>query len=295
MRKFGGYNRSVDFLEMIKNTSAADSQNRIKNNTKPVNSIKSEPSTKPVNSIKSEPSIKLVNGIKPESTIKPESGIKTEKSFKTKNIFKTESSIETENNIQSVKASSQTSSKRRIVVIDTETNWNDEVMSIGLAVADADTFKCTDLRYYIIEPESLIGGMFSGVMHESGDIREIVSSRREAISDIKNYLKGQGIDSIFAYNARFDKGHLPELGGFEWFDIMRIAAYKQYNFGIPENAECCKTGRLKRGYGVEDILRMIGDDCRYQEVHNAVRDAEDELMIMELLKHPLEIYDCARI
>ena len=61
--------------------------------------------------------------------------------------------------------------------------------------------------------------------------------------------------SIFAYNAKFDYSYLPELHGFEWYDIMQKAAYRQYNPAIPSTAQCCSTGRLKSGYTVEKIGR----------------------------------------
>lgn len=101
--------------------------------------------------------------------------------------------------------------------------------------------------------------------------------------------------AIFAYNAAFDKKRLPELHGFDWHDIMRIAAYRQFNDRIPESAPCCKTGRLKSNYGVESIYRMLSGDRRYQEKHNGWYDAIDELKIMEMLSLPLEIYGQARI
>ena len=46
-------------------------------------------------------------------------------------------------------------------VIDTETNWNNEVMSIGVVIAEKDTFKKVDDLYFIFDPEYKIGGMFS--------------------------------------------------------------------------------------------------------------------------------------
>lgn len=205
------------------------------------------------------------------------------------------------------------SSKSLIAVIDTETNWRDEVMSIGIAVADAKTFKCQDTRYYIIDPEYRVGGIYSNVLHysrekkhvtfgvtiESGAnsnvTREIMLSRRQALQDIDKYLRDNGITKIFAYNGKFDLGHLKELSHFEWYDIMRIAAYKQFNGAITEDMPCCKTGRLKTNYGVEPITRMLSGDKRYTEVHNAVYDAVDELRIIELLGHVLEDYECARI
>ena len=45
-------------------------------------------------------------------------------------------------------------------VIDTETNWNNELMSIGTVIADCDTFSVVKVRYHIIEPEWEVGGMF---------------------------------------------------------------------------------------------------------------------------------------
>ncbi len=179
-------------------------------------------------------------------------------------------------------------------VIDTETNWNNEVMSLGVAIANEKSHRCVAKKYYIFEPECMIGGMFSNVLYK-GNIRAIKCRREEALEDLNEYLVKMGVSKIFAYNARFDHGLLPELDCFEWFDIMRIAAYKQYNHAIPESALCCKTGRLKSNYGVEPILRMLSGDTMYCETHNAVNDAIDELRIVELLGHELSVYECGRI
>ncbi len=184
--------------------------------------------------------------------------------------------------------------KGLIAVIDTETNWNDEVMSIGVAIADDTSFKCVGKLYYIFEPECRIGGLYSNVLNRCS-VNAISCDRRSALSEISSSLKKRGINKIFAYNARFDCNHLPELSDFDWYDIMRIAAYKQYNRSIPESLPCCKSGRLKTNYGVEPILRLLSGNPRYLEVHNAVEDAVDELSIVELLGLPLEEYECARI
>ena len=216
-------------------------------------------------------------------------------------------------------------SNKLIVVIDTETNWHDEVMSIGVALADADSFKCIDTRYYIIDPEYKVGGIYSNVINYhrknygdkdtrnnqtegvSNELKgaanisapignsEIVCSRSKALNDLVQFLENNNIAQIFAYNAKFDYSHLRELSAFEWYDIMRLAAYKQYNRAITEEMPCCKTGRLKTNYGVEPITRMLSGDSRYCEVHNAVYDAVDELRIIELLGHALDQYSCARI
>ena len=41
---------------------------------------------------------------------------------------------------------------------------------------------------------------------------------------------------------------------------------------------------------MEPILRLLSGNCGYCETHNAIFDVLDELEIMRLLKHPLEMY-----
>lgn len=184
--------------------------------------------------------------------------------------------------------------KEKFAVIDTETNWNDEVMSIGIVVADAKTKKKIDSIYYIVDPEYRVGGMFANELrlNQKG---VCVASRRKALKEIKQWMDSYHVQRLFAYNASFDKRHLPEYASYKWYDIMRLAAYRQYNKAIPDSADCYKTGRLKRGYGVEDILKMLCNDKRYSETHNAVLDAEDELKIMQLLGYPIDEYHIALI
>lgn len=180
----------------------------------------------------------------------------------------------------------------KFAVIDTETNWNDEVMSIGIVVAESETKKKIDSKYYIITPEYKVGGMFSNELRpdEKG---ACIASRRQALKEIKQWLDTYDVQKLFAYNASFDKKHLPEYSGYQWYDIMRLAAYRQYNRAIPDSADCYKTGKMKYGYGVEDILKMLSKNRRYSETHNAVLDAEDELRIMQLLGHGISEYDIA--
>ena len=176
----------------------------------------------------------------------------------------------------------------KFAVIDTETNWNDEVMSIGVLIARCRNFKTIDSRYYILPKEEKVGGMYLKSMRKT-DHDIITGHRVEVIDDLKLLLNSNGVDDLFAYNASFDKRHLPELSDFCWHDIMKIAAYKQHNPYIPDHLPCCKTGRLKRGYGVEPMLQMLGVE-EYSETHNAVHDAMDELKIMVELGYEIEFY-----
>ena len=175
-------------------------------------------------------------------------------------------------------------------VIDTETNWDDQVMSIGTVIADSDTFSMVSARYHILTPEYRVGGMFSSTLFDEDRLRPIVCSRKKAIDDLMSLFAKYDVQAIFAYNAKFDRTHLPELRNMQWHDIMRLAAYRQYNPALPPYAEYCSTGRLKRGFGVEPMLRLLSGDTYYHETHNAIYDAIDELQIMRLLGHPICTY-----
>ena len=178
----------------------------------------------------------------------------------------------------------------KFAVIDTETNWADQVMSIGTVIADADTFELIAAKYHILPIECEIGGMYESTLFIETPVQPILCTRAEAIADLRTWFQQHDVHSIFAYNACFDRNHLPELRDFNWYDIMRLAAYRQHNPKIPANADCCSTGRLKRGYGVEPMLRLLSGNRTYHESHNAFFDAMDELKIMCLLGHSIAGY-----
>lgn len=178
----------------------------------------------------------------------------------------------------------------KFVVIDTETTWTDDVMSIGVVLADSVTMLPLESRYYILDPEYREGGMYSDALMRRDIGKPIICSRAEALNNIINWCKNNCVSKIFAYNAIFDRSHLPELSGMNWFDIMKLAAYIQYNHKIPYTASLCSTGRLKSGYGVQAIMRLLTGDDNYFETHNALKDSLDELKIMLLLGHHIEKY-----
>ncbi len=174
-------------------------------------------------------------------------------------------------------------------VLDTETTWGDEIMSIGIVIGEKNTFIPITAQYYVIEPTYKQGGAYSYMLNLK-EKSTILCKKEEAIEGIKTLLKKYDVTSIFAYNATFDCTHLPELNCYIWYDIMRIAANRQYNIAIPATAECYKTGRLKRNYGVQSIMCLLSRDRTYCESHNALYDAFDELKIMRLLNVEIERY-----
>ncbi len=176
-------------------------------------------------------------------------------------------------------------------VIDTETNWADQVMSIGTVVAASRSFEILGSKYHVLTPEVTIGGMYESAVYLEEAGEPIVATRREALADLLSWFRELGVRDLFAYNAAFDRNHIPEFSGLRWHDIMRIAAYRQHNRAIPRSAECCSTGRLKRGYGVEPMLRLLSGNRTYHETHNALFDALDELEIMRLLGYRIGAYE----
>ena len=183
----------------------------------------------------------------------------------------------------------------KFAVIDTETTWGDAVMSIGVVVADSETFALVDKRYYILTPFKNHGGMYTHALYVNGIKPDLECSREKAVTELLRFLTAHEANTMFAYNAAFDYRHLPELSHLSWYDIMRMAAYRQHNPKIPIYADCYGTGRLKRGYGVENVYRMLSDNLGYCEMHNALTDAIDELEIMRLLNHNIGKYALARI
>ena len=173
-------------------------------------------------------------------------------------------------------------------VIDTETNYGNQVISIGAVIADSRSFEAVDKKYYIIEPECKNPGMFNFALNRHTGQH---CSRTDALDELREVLDQHGVSRLFAYHASFDKGHLGELSDFSWCDIESRAAYTQYNPAIPEDAECFKSGRLKRNYGVESMMRLMTHDQRYSEKHNALDDAVDELMLMRILGYYPNEYD----
>lgn len=175
-----------------------------------------------------------------------------------------------------------------ISVIDVETTFSGAVMSIGVVIADAIELTLQKSKYYIISDYQNEGGLFSNRLWDSYETKPIVRSLNDVMDEISKMLQFYGVTAVFAYNAAFDKKHLPDLG-VRWYDIAKIAAYKQYNKKLPPDEKYCATGRLKR-YGLEHIMRLMTKDNSYCETHNAIIDAMDELKIMRMLELPIDVF-----
>ena len=181
-----------------------------------------------------------------------------------------------------------------IAVLDVETNFDDNVISIGVVIASKYTYRPVFKKYFVITPECDVYGMYTDRLFIT-DHPTTTVTRDEAIHTLERIFAKYKITSIFAYNASFDYRHLPEIQHYRWFDIMKVAAYKQHNPYLSSRMEYCNTGRLKSNYGAEDIMRLLTASRSYKESHNALIDAMDELKIMELLGLDFASYRHAEI
>jgi DNA polymerase III epsilon subunit-like protein len=183
--------------------------------------------------------------------------------------------------------------RMKFAVIDVETTYTNEIMTVGLVISDDSDFEVQEMFYWVVNNSQL--GVFSSQishprlknypkMYNKGEMASV----EEFESSLLEVLKGQGIDYIFAYNASFDKRLLPSLGNFKWVDIMSRASNINTNKYIPKGLEYHKTGRLKKGFGVEMIYRYVTGDMEYEETHNAVLDCLDELQILKALNYPTQ-------
>ena len=101
-------------------------------------------------------------------------------------------------------------------VIDTETNWADQVMSIGTAIVEEGSYTVLDSVYHILPIECQVGGMYEHTLFIETPVAPVLCTRQEAIAALCRLFEQYGVDKIFAYNACFDRNHLPELRHYTW-------------------------------------------------------------------------------
>lgn len=186
-------------------------------------------------------------------------------------------------------------SARNIALIDVETTWSDKVMSVGVLVVSEDLSTVLLSKYYLLTPEYQEPSLYEEALYLTPKDVTTICSRQEMVAELKTTLKLLQVKMLFAYNASFDHRYLPELAAFSWYDIMKVAAYKQYNKKLPHNLAYHKTGRLKSGYGVEPMLQLLSHNPSYREKHNALLDCFDELRIMQLLGKSIMEYQHAKL
>lgn len=161
-------------------------------------------------------------------------------------------------------------------------------MTIGAVVAN-DQFEIIDQIYLMSFGAYMQGGLYKDRVYKTSFCPNEMHTP-EMLETIRKFYDKHNCEMVFAYNAPFDKKLITSLPPDQWYDIMKIAAYRQYNPHLPDNEEYCGTGRLKKDYNAERLYKLLSGNKDYKEMHNAFQDACDELAIMKLMKVPLDVY-----
>lgn len=201
-----------------------------------------------------------------------------------------------------------------VAVIDVETTWRDEVMSIGAVIVDTqDKYRILEIAYWLVTPFCYQPAMFSRAIdlsmvkersffYKKGNrvldsVTEKEDSFEKCIAGLQALLDCHDVSSCFAYNGHFDKRHLLDIDGVAWFDL--VVPFTSYDLNPyissqkipPENLGVGKAGlRLVKEYSFFNIMRYIPGCKRYYETHNGCVDAFEEAMAMQMMKLPRDEY-----
>lgn len=176
--------------------------------------------------------------------------------------------------------------EQNFAVIDIETNHLRNVISIGVVIGNSIDFSVIDQNYWVIENNLKDYGMFNDRIAISSPhyAMNYVEVYEQAIEKLIEFLNSYNVKDWFSY-TKFDYNILTELRkNFNYYDISIIAKNIHFNDSLSKNADTNVDGSLRKGYGVEQIYRQLSRDRNYQEEHNALLDAIDELKIMRMLE-----------
>jgi len=81
-------------------------------------------------------------------------------------------------------------------VIDTETNWVDQVMSIGTVIADAGTFRPVAAKYNILPAYCEVGGMYYDALFLKTPVKPICCTRQAAMKDLLTWCNQYGVPTM---------------------------------------------------------------------------------------------------
>ena len=114
-------------------------------------------------------------------------------------------------------------------MIDTETNWADQVMSIGCCLADADTFTPLEMKYHILPIECQIGGIYYDALFLDTPVKPILCTRAEAMSD----LRGYGVEPMLRMlsgDRTYRETHNAMFDAVDELEIMRLMGHHILNY-----------------------------------------------------------------
>lgn len=204
---------------------------------------------------------------------------------------------------------------KKFIVLDTEaTNTGIEnardiaqgaqVYDLGYTVADASGAVYLEHRFIISDTFCNVSLMETAYYADkipayhaalaAGDATMV--TLREAMATLRADIREHGVNTIWAYNARFDRTALNSSVttasngwntwalpyGVKWCDILQFARTticntKKYKAFCEANGYLTKTGRPRH---TADMVGKYLKDTDYTEQHTALQDARDELDIL---------------
>ncbi len=180
-----------------------------------------------------------------------------------------------------------------IAIISVKTNSMGHAIAIGVAVIDANQWQLQQAQYYIISDELLCYYTYDNIY-----LSHVYKSYFGKLGDVENHIRKTltkyQITNIYAYNAQFVCKTCPGLHMYYWYDIMKIAAYKQYNSYLPSNIDYLDNGRIKYKYNIPHIMEYLNISY-FRYVDHALYDVLDELRIMKTLNININTYDIAHV
>ena len=84
------------------------------------------------------------------------------------------------------------------------------------------------------------------------------------------------------------------MQNYHWYDIIKVAAHKQYNYKLPDNLMFNDQGRLLYKCNIKDLMEILTKTYFYYTNH-ALYDTLDIARIMKIVDLNINVYDCAKI
>ena len=181
-----------------------------------------------------------------------------------------------------------------IAIIDAKLNFIDEIISIGIAIVDAKTFKVKTAEYFLVPEELIIDGFNNDNITIAHTYQTYFGAHKDIENHIRKLLNQYNITNIYTFNGKFIYRKLAGLQKYHWYDIIKVAAYKQYNYKLPDNLMFNDQGRLLYKCNIKDLMEILTKTYFYYTNH-ALYDTLDIARMMSLIDLPIEQYGFSKI
>ena len=181
-----------------------------------------------------------------------------------------------------------------IAILDAKTNFIDNIISIGVSIVNAKTFEVKTAEYFLIPEELIVDGLNNNNVNIHHIYKTYFGAQKDVENHIRKLLNQYGITNIYTFNGKFIYKQLTGLQNYHWYDIIKVAAHKQYNYKLPDNLMFNDQGRLLYKCNIKDLMEILTKTYFYYTNH-ALYDTLDIARIMKIVDLNINVYDCAKI